>query len=128
MKALEIPLPEWIAAAKARAGAAIPGPWEIDPEDPTGVWGNAGRNFVGSLEWADDAEFIAHARLDVPALCEALGRVLALVNETERRLDTAKGLAVALTADAEDIPETAMTATIRTLIERFRRAVEGARP
>lgn len=63
------------AAIKKRAEAATPGPWEVEPDDGGhDMHGFATRTTIRTPEWARygfdeaDAEFIAHARTDVPAL------------------------------------------------------------
>ncbi len=90
-------------AIRARVGAATAGPWFIDP--PLDSLSPGGRTFVGNRadgrehglweivhmtedmdglrpdaakQYLCDAEFIAHARTDVPALLSALERVEAL--------------------------------------------------
>jgi hypothetical protein len=64
-------------AIRARAEAATPGPWER-----SGSLVQAGRRArrarVGQtwgLAWKQDAEFIAHAREDVPALLDEVERL-----------------------------------------------------
>jgi len=96
-----------LAAIKARADAATPGPWDIwrdlDAQGfytvgeasgviPEGeVWVDGEHNPTAHVYVIADAEFIAHARTDVPAL---LARIAEL--EAERRgyeralLDAAK--------------------------------------
>ncbi len=78
-----------LEAIKARAEAATPGPWEADGEPflpqnwrpKLSVWANVGDEFshlVAAVATPDkylgltDADFIAHARTDVPALVAAL--------------------------------------------------------
>ena len=73
---------------EARANAATEGPWEAKSETPTmagAVWnlritGKPGIR-MNVTEWQhgmENAEFIAHARTDVPALVAALRAVLDL--------------------------------------------------
>ncbi len=53
-----------LAAIEARANAAQRGPWRPDIDGP-------GMVYAGALNWQDtggNADFIAHARIDVPAL------------------------------------------------------------
>jgi hypothetical protein len=86
-------------AIKARADAATPGPWAWDnrgdkcddiqlgvacdaKENPlTGYFDDDDAIYVEqvaeSLSRAADADFIAHARTDVPALCDAVERLTA---------------------------------------------------
>jgi len=82
-------------AIEARAQAATEGPWHVDDEEQT----VRAREYAGEIvydrspeyssEWAKfkpTAEFIAHARTDVPAL-------LALVREQRDQLDRVLELA-----------------------------------
>ncbi|MDQ0735299.1 hypothetical protein [Arthrobacter agilis] len=80
---------------RARADAATEGPWEVEPGSvsadfldfkPSSVFvgggvdpfGEANNDYVLSYNVTDeDAEFIAHARTDVPKLVSALEAVLA---------------------------------------------------
>ena len=61
---------------KARATAATGGPWGV--EDAR-VFGDDGRTQVctlsGTRAWLPDAEFIAHARQDIPALLAEVERI-----------------------------------------------------
>lgn len=75
-------------AIRARAEAATPGPWEAYDRDggaarPTEIT-VCGSDIAGPPEaYLDrgrfgrhaDAEFIAHARADIPALCDEVGRL-----------------------------------------------------
>lgn len=77
---------------EARANAATEGPWEVEHHYARGV----GRyvvsevhppvecegNGAGGVYRSEDAEFIAHARTDVPALVSALRAVLEVHAET----------------------------------------------
>lgn len=82
-----------IAQVRARADAATPGPWAL--EDNT-IYANprpaerGGTNFDAQIcemledmdtdeVSEDDAEFIASARTDVPALCNLLARAVELL-------------------------------------------------
>lgn len=70
-----------LAQIEARANAATEGPWRSDRwEDFTGretTYSISGDTEVSPLvHEPDDAEFIAHARTDVPALTAALRAVL----------------------------------------------------
>lgn len=93
---------ELVEAAEARANAARLGPWWVSGEFVRAAHPN--QRFPGVLDIADgmlgeDAEFIAHARQDVPALCAIVreqvaenerlqARISELENaEEERRLD-----------------------------------------
>jgi hypothetical protein len=62
-------------AVQARADAATPGPWRLTD----GGWGEFVQDSEGRELWAlrhtpevADAEFVAHARTDVPLLVAAL--------------------------------------------------------
>lgn len=85
-----------VEAIRARADAATPGPWNVDKDRGgfwhgrfavvchDGIWRDreyAGERSTeprilltlnGNFEPGEDAAFIAHARADVPALCDAL--------------------------------------------------------
>ncbi len=99
---------EQVLAAKARAEAVTPGDWSAHEWGYNGstaweVWAPvAGRASSASIRIADchstgrcrpaeqaDAEFIAHARTDVPALVSALERVLALADQIRNAGDDA---------------------------------------
>jgi hypothetical protein len=76
---------EELAAIKERTEQATPGPWTNHEEEVVGqeVVDPAGRTLVdvrGDHEEAD-AEFIAHAREDVPALLAEIERLRALLHE-----------------------------------------------
>ena len=81
--------PDDLARIEARAAAATEGPWVV--ETPESVYGHDGGPDWADLRWVSDratvadddppwlgpvatadAEFIAHARTDVPALVAAL--------------------------------------------------------
>ena len=65
-------------AIAARAEAATNGPWE-QPAYPSGtmVYRLAERDHIADCEWATDADFIAHARTDIPALLDERAALLA---------------------------------------------------
>ena len=69
---------------KARADAATEGPWGV--EDAR-VFGDDGRTQVctlsGTRAWLPDAEFIAHARTDIPALIAEVERLRELCEEKD---------------------------------------------
>jgi len=71
---------------EARANAATEGPWEVsvDHYAPIVLGPPAGddRLMVAGDVLTNDAEFIAHARQDVPALVAALRAVLEVHEET----------------------------------------------
>jgi hypothetical protein len=70
--------PAELDAIRARAAAATPGPWRLSD----GGWGEYVQDANGHALWAlghtpraEDAQFVAHARTDVPALLSELARV-----------------------------------------------------
>lgn len=74
-----------LAAVEARAAAATPGPWVVErcsdgresisaPEWDGGVWVAATEDYATDYA-TEDAEFIAHARSDVPALVAEVKRL-----------------------------------------------------
>lgn len=76
-----------IEAIKQRADAATPGPWSSKREttvelfgDPVVLWGDGGYCFVTQ----PTAEFIAHARTDVPVLIAYVSRLEAAVKVARR--------------------------------------------
>ena len=84
---------------EARANAATEGPWEAFPGYQTdfGAWMSAavdtadGEYLVVEAERDKDAEFIAHARADVPDMAAALRAVLEIHQdggESQGYLDT----------------------------------------
>lgn len=74
---------DFLARIEARANAATEGPWDVasdadtylKPTDVVGP-GEPGERFIICEYAGQDAEFIAHARADVPALVAALRAVL----------------------------------------------------
>ncbi len=58
-------------AIRARCEAATPAPWEADDND---IWTADGDRFIGSPPRIADAEFIAHARTEIPALLDEIER------------------------------------------------------
>ncbi len=84
-----------LAAIEARAEAATKGPWHVDgaPDEAKYIvqYTSGGGVHVGTyvtdlVETDEDAEFIAHARTDIPAL-------LAMVREQRAALDAVLNLA-----------------------------------
>lgn len=60
-----------LAAIAARAEAATPGPWQVVPRCTERDWDIEGPEeayYRGQFARRTDAEFIAHARADIPAL------------------------------------------------------------
>ena len=71
-----------LAAMRERAEAATEGPWE---ETASGIRASAGVEYlVMSIRSEADAEFIAHARTDLPALLDVVEAVLELADSIER--------------------------------------------
>lgn len=65
-----------LAAIEARANVAQRGPWRPDIDGP-------GMVYAGALNWQDtggNADFIAHARTDIPALIAEVRRLRAALN------------------------------------------------
>lgn len=70
-----------------RASRATPGPWQTVNEgkmtssvtQSPGGYGKAITGWGRVLQWNADAEFIAHARTDVPALVEQVKRLREIV-------------------------------------------------
>lgn len=86
--------PEGLDTIEARANAATEGPWEIRGHEI--VRDSYGLATIQSLWIADidpvapaDAEFIAHAREDVPALVVELRRLRTENEEQRQRIDAA---------------------------------------
>lgn len=99
---------EQLDAIRARADAATPGPWEFDEDLVTLhergpyawskivlTWGDPTGDRDPDWEWGlyapdgNDAEFIAHARTDIPALLEhieAQAAEIAALREAVRNL------------------------------------------
>lgn len=84
--------PEQIAEIRARAEATTPGPWRARDAEffqhiilgpgPTDELGESRPQVVAATQnvgWRSNAEFIAHARTDVPALLDALDAAEATV-------------------------------------------------
>ena len=72
---------ELVREARERAEKATPGPWEVQPKGEIGDSGmtawmvTAGEDNAAAfftVEGFDDIDFIAHARADIPALCDAV--------------------------------------------------------
>ncbi|USH45596.1 hypothetical protein SEA_PHABULOSO_101 [Gordonia phage Phabuloso] len=74
-------------AIEARANAAYVGPWTADPDSYGDIWARAGHEGATVVVSADpalnaaDAEFIAHARTDVPALVSRVRELEALARD-----------------------------------------------
>jgi hypothetical protein len=92
---------EELNAIEARAKAATEGPWRTRPTehgDCAGIWhGDWEHDSIVQTDsgvyppMMPDAEFIAHARSDVPALVEEVRRLRALAAESIPLLEYAEG-------------------------------------
>lgn len=71
---------KYLAEIKARADAATPGPWEYS-ECASEIWSESGDTVISGVDWggcaisASDADFIAQARTDIPALVAEVERL-----------------------------------------------------
>ncbi|WNM74494.1 hypothetical protein SEA_BEARBQ_92 [Gordonia phage BearBQ] len=132
-------------AIEARAKAAYVGPWTADPDSYGDIWARAGHEGATVVVSADpalnaaDAEFIAHARTDVPALVSRVRELEAerdedtrVMNALRRQRDTAEhkekrvhevlDMREAIVADAVDnhyvmLPRTVMIDDIITALQ-----------
>jgi hypothetical protein len=78
------------AEIKAAAEKATHGPYEVDGDDDRDVWGRCGSVYIGHMEHADDAAFVASCDRDT---------VLEMLAEIER-LTAERDAAVARRGDA----------------------------
>ena len=113
-------------AIRARADAATPGPWSCYATVPYEVFvepvgdDHDSPAIAHQMVWQCDAEFIAHARTDVPALLDALAAA-----EAER--DEARRLSVEWRADMEQYAKVkAERDAARAEVEAMRPVVEAA--
>lgn len=123
--------PDQLAAIEARANAATPGPWRsmvIDADNAT-VWagGNTARTSYRiarvDCRAADNVEFVAAAREDVPALLAEVKRLTALLDNAEQQLRYLAELA--RTADQETAEAYIVHDSITDLITACTRGGEG---
>lgn len=78
---------EQLNAIKERVAKATFGPWEYDNEE-RGIWNSGGFNYLGTVTLSHiDAEFIANAREDVPALVAEVERLQAVYKEAVEAVD-----------------------------------------
>jgi hypothetical protein len=79
-----------IAAIRARADAATPGPWVAIREDAfdTTYWITTPDVGIAEMSNAsrpgENANFIVHARQDVPMLCDEVERLYELLSEATK--------------------------------------------
>lgn len=140
------PEPLDLAAIRARAEGGTEGTWTADRQ--TGqIWANPGEPvLVAQVGWAEDADFIAHAREDVPALLAALDAAHAETEREHREAVTWRDLAraekdqrdearaalaalrkwVGLLADDLERPDASTLAVKRVVAERLRAALAAA--
>jgi len=75
---------EQLNAIKERVAKATPGPWEYDEEE-RGIWNKGGFNYLGTVTLShNSAEFIAHAREDVPALVAEVEYLRGMLRDTRK--------------------------------------------
>ena len=74
-----------IREAEERAEKTTPGPWAVYP---SGHCGSEGRTYGVTPQFTDrgnmrkvDADFIAHARSDIPKLCAEIWRLKKVIEE-----------------------------------------------
>ena len=88
---------------EARAAKATPGPWKwVLDDDPINFCAEElvdpeGKPVIGVDEYLidispDDAEFITHAREDVPWLCQVVRKLLENENKHEQYVKSARGM------------------------------------
>ena len=71
-----------IALVKVRIGKASPGPWRHGRAVGRTLY-NGGDFLIGLLDLNDDANFIAHARTDLPEAIAEIERLQALLKRME---------------------------------------------
>lgn len=105
-------------AIRARAEGGTEGTWTVDRQ--TGqIWANPGEPvLVAQVGWAEDADFIAHAREDVPALLAAL----AAAHAENKMLTDDIWQAAQMQCEVEDERDEA-----RAALAALREAAEAAR-
>lgn len=75
---------EQLNAVKERVAKATSGPWEYDNEE-RGIWNNGGFNYLGTVTLSHiDADFIANAREDVPALVAEVEYLREMLRDTRK--------------------------------------------
>lgn len=100
----EILSDEALAEIEARADAATPGPWVIVESALPDDWGVTEEKLgterkglfrrkprhqsIAQMLWEEDAPFVAHARTDIPALCQTVRALRDQLQEEQRRNQT----------------------------------------
>ena len=119
-----------LGAFRARAEAATEGPWTWASHttadgDEWAVFDPADHALASNRDgWAPDAEFIAHARSDIPALLDEVERVRVVRNIWRKRANRAEAALArvrALVADTGNTstgPTYALCADVLAAIER----------
>jgi hypothetical protein len=97
---MSAPTPD-LDAIKARSEAATPAPWTPGDTNPQAVVArnvnkHGQHRVIGNWGTHADAEFVAHARKDIPALLDALAAVTAERDNLQRRLEWQGALTRAL--------------------------------
>lgn len=77
-----------LSAIKERAEKAADGPWRIGRQSPNGAnnVGTMGGLMTAQTANTDNAEFIAHAREDIPKLVAEVERLREAIKTAEREL------------------------------------------
>lgn len=123
---------ERLAEIEARAAKATAGPWAVDGSsaadialgvtygDDTETWVQSSTGHIDDEggHTVDDAQFIAHARTDVPWLVE---RVRALTAEHDQTLKAFAGYRVQRRADDEWLAESVKIKTVLGILRRERK-------
>ena len=128
-------LPPDIAAIKARADAATPGPWHDEHTDPWGCVLSGDYGWIAPRGWPQydvdteqgkaDAEFIAHARTDVPALLAALDAAQQREAEFHATL-AADGFVAVTTAEHDELERLrAQVADMQATLVELKPSLEG---
>jgi hypothetical protein len=121
-----------IRAIRERAGKASEGPWEShgdSPGKPPMVWDNSGDAIVSQMPNGrpyfepEDADFIAHARTDVPALCDAVEEARKVLRESLSIADEAGLIGPAIEVGTVDSDTQAWIDRLRAWENNLRRAL-----
>jgi hypothetical protein len=97
-----------LAAIKARCEAATPGPWEVNGSPHDRRIAEVGRHVITkpgrdgrSARNETVADFIAHAREDVPALLEAVERLLSMLTDAQTEAEMQAAEVARLSAESD---------------------------